>query len=373
MSTQFTRCWAEIDGSALASNVATLKRIGPEIIAVVKANAYGHGVDLVVPILLSSGVRHFSVATVDEAAELRGLPGMSESSIYLMAAVTEGDADRVAALDLIPFATDDHFVQALADSARKFGKTAKIHVEVDTGIGRAGISPAALPETFAKWQSLENIQVTGICTHFTAADAAGADDSRAQQHVFKSAIAALPESSRQGLAIHAANSPAALRLPPSISTLFRPGLLLYGIPPSEQLAVNFPYHPVLSLNTRILLVRRLPAGTDISYSRTYKLPNDATIATIGIGYGDGYPRRLSSIGRVLLKDGTSAPIRGRICMDQFCVELPEGSEAKPGDTVTLIGKAGNNTITVNEIADQIDTTPHEITTCLTQRVPRVLR
>ena len=183
----------------------------------------------------------------------------------------------------------------------------------------------------------------------------------------------LPPALTRELAVHAANSPGALRVPLASHRLIRPGLLLYGIAPSVALAKNdFPYDPVLSLKARALLVRRLPAGTEISYSRTYRLPREATIATIGIGYGDGYPRRLSNRGFVLLDDGTPCPIRGRVCMDQLCIELPEGANLEPGDAVTLIGQAGSNSIPVTEIAEEIDTTPHEITTCLTARVPRVL-
>ena len=148
-------------------------------------------------------------------------------------------------------------------------------------------------------------------------------------------------------------------------------LLLYGIAPSSDFSRNFPFHPVLSLKARVLLVRKLPKGTDISYSRTYQLQNDAVIATIGIGYGDGYPRRLSNIGKVILPDGSLAPIRGRICMDQLCVEVADGCLVVPGDIVTLIGEHRGSEISVTEITNVIDATPHEITTCLTNRVPRV--
>jgi alanine racemase len=156
----------------------------------------------------------------------------------------------------------------------------------------------------------------------------------------------------------------------------RPGLLLYGIGPSSQFLADeregFAFRPALSLKARVILVRRLPAGTDISYSRTYTLPHNATIATIGIGYGDGFPRRLSNCGHVLLPSGKRAPIRGRVCMDQLCIEVPEGERLSAGDTVTLIGRAGESEIRVTDMAEQIDTTPHEITTCLTARVPRVV-
>jgi alanine racemase len=370
MCNQFTRCWAEIDIAALSRNLCRLKDLSPEIIAVVKADAYGHGTDIIVPALHRLGVRHFSVATVGEAAALRRLLGITGGSIYLMAAVLAADAESIVELQLIPFATDTDFVRSLGQAALRQGKIAPVHIEVDTGIGRAGVDPNDLLSTLLLWSSLPGILVAGICTHFTAADAAESADGEGQMAIFQQSLAEIPPHLLSGLSIHAANSPAALRTLTERTSFFRPGLLLYGISPAESMTAGFLFEPVLSLHARVLLVRRLPAGTDISYSRTYRLPTDATIATIGIGYGDGFPRRLSNFGKVLLPDGTPAPIRGRICMDQLCVEVPENVNLTPGDTVTLVGVCGENRITVSEIADLIDTTPHEITTCLTARIPR---
>jgi alanine racemase len=372
MLNSHARCWAEIDSTALAANVQLLKKFHPELMAVVKADAYGHGVGIVVPLLLQLGVRHFAIATVEEGEELRAIPGMEEVNIYLMTAVLAEDVERIIELDLVPFSTDTKFVEALSGCAVRNNRTAKVHVEVDTGIGRAGIAPDLLHGTLTKWQSLHGILVTGICTHFTAADSDTPNDALNQQKLFEETLSRLPEELIEGKTIHLANSPATLRVSTIKDTFFRPGLLLYGIAPSPGLGHNFPFQPVLSLKAKILLVRRLPAGTDISYSRSYTLAREATIATIGIGYGDGYPRRLSNIGHILLPDGTQAPIRGRVCMDQLCVELPDSSLIRPGDTVTLIGAVAANTISVGDIAAQIDTTPHEITTCLTARVPRML-
>jgi len=371
MSNQLNRCWAEIDGAALTSNVKLLRQVGPEIMAVVKADAYGHCAGLIVPLLLSQKIKHFAVATVEEASAIRSLPGMSDVAIYLMAAVLPDDAGEIVRLGLIPFASDTEFVTKLSQASARQGRPAALHIEVDTGIGRAGVAPQQLLDNLKSWKRLPGIVVSGICTHFTAADSDDTADARSQLALFESTLSALPPEMVSGLAIHAANSPAILKVPVGSSTLFRPGLLLYGIAPSEQLEIDFPYRPVLSLRARALLVRHLPAGSDISYSRTYRLKQDANIATIGIGYGDGFARRLSNIGAVILPDGKLAPIRGRVCMDQLCVEVPETSSLRPGDTVTLIGEVGSTKITASEIATAINTTPHEITTCLTARVPRI--
>jgi alanine racemase len=309
---------------------------------------------------------------MDEAVQLRALPGMESASIYLMASVLGGDAQCIVENNIIPFATDTAFVQQLSNAAVRANTIAQVHLEIDTGIGRAGVAPENVLSTFTSWNALPGIRVSGICTHFTAADDADIADGQEQLKYFERAVAALPQDQLADVAIHAANSPAALRLSLGKTTFFRPGLLIYGIPPSIELAKNFPFKPVMSLKARVLLVRSLPKGTDVSYSRSYRLPHDAVIATIGAGYGDGYPRRLSNIGRVILPDGAFAPIRGRVCMDQFCIEIPASSKVVPGDIVTLIGKNGDSEIPVLEISEMIDTTAHEIPTCLTQRVKRVL-
>lgn len=376
MNSPFSRCWAEIKTQALADNIGALNSLGSAVMAVVKADAYGHGVELIAPLLVAKGIRHFGVATVAEGQQLRKLTkdNCPDAAIYIMAAILPEEAPAVVASRLIPFVSDFALAQALSAAAKNDGRGAEIHLEVDTGIGRAGVSPADTPHLLAACENLPTLRVTGICTHFTAADSADPADCAAQYALFEKVLASLPPGRLARMTVHAANSPAALRLPAARRQLIRPGLLLYGIAPSRELFAGdgFAYHPVLSLKARTLLVRRLPAGTDISYSRTYRLPREATIATIGIGYGDGFPRRLSNQGHVLLPSGERAPIRGRVCMDQICVELPEGSALAVGDTVTLIGRVGDEQILVTDMADQIDTTPHEITTCLTPRVPRVL-
>lgn len=372
------RCWAEIDRSALDHNVHVLTSYGSQIMAVVKADAYGHGVSLVAPLLLEMGIRHFGVATVTEGIQIRRASesaGVRGVAIFVMTAVLPEEAETLLAHRLIPFVSDYSLARALSPAGAQ-GEEAEIHVEVDTGIGRAGIAPVETAKFVAACQALPNLRVTGICTHFTAADAADPQDAVVQFTLFEQALASLPREQLSQMTLHAANSPATLRLPAARLHLMRPGLLLYGIGPSLQFLTDeregFAFRPVLSLKARVILARRLPAGTDISYSRTYTLPREATVATIGIGYGDGFPRRLSNCGHVLLPSGTRAPIRGRVCMDQLCIEVPEGEKLSAGDSVTLIGRAGDSEIRATEMADQIDTTPHEITTCLTARVPRIL-
>jgi alanine racemase len=349
--------------------------------AVVKANAYGHGVDLVVPVLASGGVKNWGCASVAEGCAARDILAKigddSGHNVYVMPATPLSDVDLLVERRLTPYCTDFELAKALSACAVSAGKTAALHVEVDTGIGRAGSAPADLADFVKAVRALPGIRITGVCTHFTAADDPdGADDALMQHKIFTDALATLDQEWLGGVTVHASNSPAVFRLGGARHDLIRPGLLLYGIGPCESMIDGkegfFPYRPVMTLKAKVLLVRRLAAGATISYNRTYRLEKDATIATIAIGYGDGFPRRLSNIGTVLLPGGLEAPIRGRVCMDQLCVELPDNSGVKVGDEAILIGKSGSKEISALGIADLIQTTPHEITTSLLPRIERVL-
>jgi alanine racemase len=341
--------------------------------AVLKADAYGHGSELVSPLLYSLGIRHFGAATVAEGVALRQLlPHAPEPFIYVMTASLACEAEAIVDNSLIPFVSDLPTAVALSEAALKLGRSVQIHVEVDTGIGRAGFPPSVIASCWDALMALPALTVTGICTHFTYADSVSPDDPLAQLAIFESVVhsLALPAN----VTVHAANSPAALYGLLNAQTLMRPGLLLYGISPSPHWPdrEGFAYKAALSLYARVLLVREMPEGSEISYGRTYRLPSAARIATIGIGYGDGFPRRLSNIGHVLAPNGCRLPIRGRVCMDQVCVELPPGMKLVPGDVVTIVGSAGGSSITVGDLAKLIDATPHEITTGLTGRVGRTL-
>jgi alanine racemase len=365
-------CWAEIDLDALSANARTLCRIGPALMAVMKADAYGHSTRLVAPQLIASGVSDFGAATAAEGVTLRNIVGV-RANVYVMTACAPADAAIVAQSNLIPFVSTEEAVRDLSSAAESAGNSVDIHVEVDTGIGRAGVQPDEAIKFIDFARNTRRIRVTGICTHFTWGE--NADDAARQHAVFEDVLNRIPDEILSTLTVHAANSPAALNVPGARHAMYRPGLLLYGIAPcggSDPIAPNGEtLRPVLSLRARVLHVRDLRAGTDISYGRTYTLPAAARIATVGIGYGDGYPRRLSNIGRVLLSGGIEAPIRGRICMDQICVEIPEGIDVAAGDTVTLIGKSGESQLRCADVADAIEATPHELTTCLTSRVPRI--
>ena len=368
------RLWAEINGGALAHNVALLRRrFDPaRLMAVVKANGYGHDMALVAPLCADLGLRDFGIATPAEGAALRALVP-PDSAIYLLGPALPEEAPAIAHYRLTPLLSSPEAAQALSEAALKLGTVADVHLDVDTGIGRAGVQVADALAFLSLLDRLPGLRVTGLATHFASADEDPAD-AQAQHDLFAAFLRALGPRA-DGLLVHAANSPAALHLPPAARhTMIRPGLLLYGIEPtpSDFDADQMPLYPILSLRTRVTLCRPLPGGATVSYGRTYTVPPGGGVyATLGVGYGDGYPRRFSNSGHVLLH-GRRAPICGRICMDQTVVDVTHLPGVQIGDMATLIGTDGSEALTAGDLAAALGTTPHEITTCLTARVPRLL-
>lgn len=368
------RAWAEIDPEALTHNLGLLRRrFGPSrVMAVVKADAYGHGVSLIAPLCAELGLRDFGVATPAEGAALRSLLP-ADAVIYLLGPTFPNEAPTIVYHRLTPLLSSREMAEALSAAAQSLGIVAEVHLDIDTGIGRAGVLPADAHAVLAWIDSLPALSLTGVSTHFACADE-DPEDARTQHALFTDFLQTLGPRA-DGLLVHAFNSPAALHLPSTARHgLIRPGLLLYGIEPEPGLfaSTSSEYRPVLSLKTRVTLCRAQPGGATISYGRTYVVPPGGGIyATLGIGYGDGYPRRLSPGGHVLLR-GHKAPICGRVCMDQTVVEVSRIPGVQAGDTATLIGTDGEEVISAGELAARIGTTPHEVTTCLTGRVDRLL-
>lgn len=368
------RLWAEISADALAHNIALLKqRYGPtRLMAVVKADAYGHGASLVAPLCAEHGLRDFGIATPAEGATLRTLLP-AEADIYLLGPSFPEEAAAIVYHRLTPLVSSPETAQALSKAAVELGGAADVHLDLDTGIGRAGIQIADAPAFLSLLDRLPCLRVTGLATHFVNADD-DPIDAAAQHQLFTQFLKSLGPRA-ETLLIHASNSPAALNLiSEARHGMIRPGLLLYGIEPTPNIFAELDahYQPILSLKTRVTLCRFLAGGANISYGRAYTVPpGGGTYATLGVGYGDGYPRRFSNNGSVLIH-GRHAPICGRVCMDQIVVDVSQIPGVQAGDIATLIGSDGAETITASSLAAALRTTPHEITTSLTARVPRVL-
>jgi len=368
------RLWAEIDGAALTQNVSLLRRrFGPaHLMAVVKANAYGHETALVAPLCADLGLRDFGIATPAEGVFLRGLLP-SDAMIYVLGPMFPEEAEAIAFHRLTPLLSSLETARALSEASSRRGLVTDVHLDVDTGIGRAGVPVSEASSFLRTLDRLPGLRVTGLATHFASADE-DILDAETQHALFAQFLHTLGPRT-ESLLIHEANSPAALSLPRTVRQgLIRPGLLLYGIEPSSGLFVQrqMPLRPVLSLKTRVTLCRSLPGGATISYGRTYTVPSGGGVyATLGAGYGDGYPRRFSNGGDVLI-EGRRAPICGRVCMDQMVVDVTDIPGVRAGAVATLIGTDGGETITAGDLAAVLRTTPHEITTCLTARVSRML-
>lgn len=368
-----SRAWAEIHLGAVAGNLTAIRSLtarGTKVMAVVKADAYGHGLVPVATVAQAAGAEWLGVATVAEGSTLREA-GLTVP-IALLCGFAPEEANTLVDNNITPSIGDSEALAAITHAVRRSEcKTPyAIHLDIDTGIGRAGIQPQ---EAVSLWQAATNagLHVSGLCTHF--ADADGAEDtfSRQQEALFEQTYAALRVAGAQFDLIHLSNSPATLRTYGLTGNLVRPGLLLYGIAPRNTHASTADnLTPILTLKARVAAVRELDAGQPISYGMTHRLQRKSRVATVLIGYGDGYPRRLSNCGRMLLH-GQYAPILGRVCMDQTVIDVTDIPAVMAGDTAVCIGQQDCERITVSQIASLIDATEHEITTCLLPRIPRL--
>lgn len=346
--------------------------------AVVKANAYGHGLLPVARAVLEAGAAALCVATVEEGVRLR--EAGIRAPIVLLCAAAPGEVAALAAARLTPLIGDRQAAVSLAAAASPASEPPVVHLEIDTGIGRAGCAPDSAVALWREARQL-GLRVTGLCTHFACAgeDGPGAEFTAQQEELFAAVRAELERAGARFETIHRCNS-AALLMGLAIAggdTWVRPGLLLYGISPRlppdrygpESQALTAALRPALTLKARVGSVRTLPAGWTVSYGATYRLPGPGRVATVLIGYGDGYPAGISPGGSVLLH-GRHAPVLGRVCMDQIVADVSEIPEATPGDVAVLVGVQGARQIRAEQIAALMNITGHALTTCLTDRLPR---
>ncbi len=363
---------ARIDLSAAAHNVRALGSLTPvatAFMAVVKADAYGHGAVAVARAAREAGASWFGVALVEEALELRQA-GLSEPILVL--GPTDPAAARAAvAADVRLALFDPDLAQALDTAARDLGQTARVHLKIDTGMGRVGVRPDRLAEFVEGVAGLQGIEVEGAFTHLATADEADLGFAREQLGRFRECLPVLTDRGLRPRLVHAANTAGILALPESHLDLVRAGIGLYGIYPSDEVARPVRLEPVLTWATRIAFVKTVPGGTPLSYGRTYVTPGPRRIATLPVGYGDGYPRLLSNRGSVLVR-GRRAPVKGRVCMDMTLVDVTHVPEADVGDEVVLLGRQAGEEIPADELARLTGTIPYEITCNVGKRVPRRL-
>jgi alanine racemase len=361
---------AIIDLDALEHNFKeVLRRInGRRVLAVVKAGAYGHGAVEISRRLLGVGADMLGVALVEEGRELRDA-GI-DAPILVMGALFPEQAGAAVSLRLTTTVFTLAGARALSDAAVKLGLKASVHVKIDTGMGRIGIAPEEAPRLIAEMRGLPGVEVRGLMTHFADADLC---DKRFASHQMERFEKLLKTLDADGISVperHAANSAAVLDFPGALFTMVRPGLMLYGYNPLEQGAGAADLRPVLSLMTRIAFLKKAPVGVPISYGRTFTTKRESLIATLPIGYADGFSRSLSNKAEVLVR-GMRAPLVGRVCMDMCMVDVTDVPGAGEGDDVVLIGSQGKERITADEIAAKTGTIAYEVLCGISSRVPRL--
>jgi alanine racemase len=361
---------ARIDLEALSRNFkeAAHRAEGSKVLAVVKAQAYGHGAVPVSQRLISLGAHMLGVALIEEGRELREAGIIAP--ILVMGAMFPSQAEAVATLQLTPVLSTLSFAQALSLAAESRKTTIPVHVKIDTGMGRIGVPPEEALEFITDLRRLPGIQVQGLMTHFADADLQDKDFASKQIDRFETLIAQLDAKGIDSPLRHAAYSAAVLSFPRALCTMVRPGLMLYGYDPLEAGSGHADLTPVLSLETRVAFMKKVPAGVPISYGRTFVTKRESVIATLPIGYADGYSRGLSNKGEVLIR-GMRAPIVGRVCMDMCMVDVTELPGVREGDEAVLIGVQGKERITADDIAGKTGTIAYEVLCGISSRVPRI--
>jgi len=366
-----TITWAEIDLDAIAHNAAALKaRAGgrAELMVTVKANAYGHGAVPVARAALEGGATRLAVARTPEGVELRQA-GLT-APILIMGYTLPAEARHIVHWHLTPTVNTWEQATALSSAAGESGKTVPIHVKVDTGMGRFGLLPGEVVDFVRAISRLPGLRLEGLYTHFAIADAADKTYTRRQFGTYMDVVAQLEEVGFSFPLKHVANSATTLDLPEMALDMVRCGIALYGLHPSSEVAPAVPLRPAMTLKSRVARVRTLPPGSSISYGCTYTTTRPTPVALVPVGYGDGYHRILSNKGQVLIH-GQRAPIVGRVCMDQFVVDVSDIPEVHQDDEVVVFGQQGEAKITAEEVARWAQTINYEVTTSILPRVTRV--
>ncbi|MBI4319979.1 MAG: alanine racemase [Chloroflexi bacterium] len=363
--------WAEIDLDAIAHNTRALKRlIGDkvELLAVVKANGYGHGAVMVSVIALRSGASRLGVACVDEGIQLRRA-GIS-SPILVLGYIPPCEAAEVVRFELTPTVNTMQLALALSSKSAAASVTTPLHVKVDTGLTRFGLLPEEVAGFVKGLLTMPNLRLEGLWTHFASADEPDKEFTHRQLAIYNDTLAAL---ARSGIAVacrHAANSAATLDIPASHLDMVRCGIGVYGMYPSNDVSRPVELRPAMTLKSKVARLRRLPPGTTVSYGRTYVTRAPTSLALVVLGYADGVRRALSNAGHVLVK-GRRANIAGRVCMDQFVVDVEGIEGVQQDDEVVLMGRQGLEAIPAEEIAGLLGTINYEVTCGISARVPRV--
>lgn len=364
--------WTEINLNNLINNIDEInkKSNNSEIIGVVKANAYGHGAVEISKTLLSCNIKKLAVANIVEAIELR--ENDITAPIMLLGVSEDFAIDNLIDYDVEPTVSTLHFAKNLNESAIKKNKTMKIHIALDSGMGRIGFRNTSQDiDDIVSISKLSNLKIDSIFSHFSTADSIDKSYSNMQMDIYNSIISKLKE---RGVAIskkNLSNSAAIIDIPNSHYDYVRPGIIQYGYYPSDEVNKNdINIKPVLTWKTRIVHIKEVDENEYIGYGKTYKTNKKTLIATLPVGYADGYSRGLSNKGSVIIK-GKLAPIIGNVCMDQFMVDVTDIEDVKLGDEVILLGSDGEIKFDAEDMANILNTISYEVLCLIGRRAPRV--
>ena len=362
---------ALIDLSAVRHNVRQIRASLPEstrMIAVVKANAYGHGVIPVSRAALGAGADSLAVAIPEEGIELRSAG--FRVPILVLGLTLPQQAALFIDHDLTATVASSEGLQPLQAAALGKNRPCRVMIKLDTGMGRIGVRPEEAVSFVQSALSLSHIEVAGLFTHFATADEADVSFTRTQLERLNQTVEALRNAGVNLPVISAANSAATDSFPAAYLDAVRPGIILYGLPPDPAMPMHLDLKPVMSLVTRIVFIKQVPAGTPVNYGCTYRAPAPTWLATLPVGYADGYSRHLSNKAEVLVH-GIRRRVVGRICMDQAVIDLGPDCNAAVGDEVVLCGRQGSDEITLTELAVLAGTINYELACGISPRVPRV--
>lgn len=366
--------WLEIDLSAIGQNTRLLKElVGPQVQLLVslKADAYGHGALRVARTVLRNGASWLGVASINEARPLR--EAGIEAPILIFGYVPPWQAREAVRLDVRVTVYDAEAARAFSHAAVDLGRTARLHVKIDSGMGRLGLRAEyadAIARFCALARELPGIELEGIFTHFATADSADQTYAYRQLRRFQRVLTVLEADGLRPPLVHAANSAATLTLPEARFDMVRPGIAIYGLAPSDEVRLPPRFAPALSFKTQVAQVKDIPAGEGISYGATYITTRPMRIAVLPVGYADGFRRAPANWGEVLVR-GQRAPLLGRVCMDQCMIDVTDIPAVHMGDEVVLIGQQGTATITAEEVAGRLGTIAYEVVSELLARVPRI--
>jgi alanine racemase len=371
MSERFRATWVEIDLGAVRDNVRELARIAApaEVLAVVKADGYGHGAVPIAGAALDAGATWLGVALVEEGVALR--EAGVDAPVLVLSEPPPVAAGAVVEHGLTPVVYTSDGIDALAKAVVESGtgRPLPVHLKVDTGMHRVGASPEAALELAERVDHRTELRLGGVCTHFAVADEVNDPYTGEQLARLAEVLAALEAAGLRPPVVHAANSAGTLAFPEARFDLVRVGIAIYGVNPAPELAGRAALRPALSLKARVSHVKRLAAGARLSYGLRYRMPRAGNIATVPIGYADGVPRNLASVGGEVVIRGRRHPIAGTVTMDQLMVDVGD-EPVEVGDEVVLIGRQGDATVTAEEWASRLGTIAYEIVCGIGPRAPR---